>query len=331
MPNVEWLLREAADEHVLRVSEFAALDDERWRAVIERLEIGPGLRVFLTDAEARRDVTVEARDNRADQWLGSQVTVTGRAEIDFLDGTRTHAAPDHAVLFRPSRRKAAYGLRAGARFRSAGFGLAIDRIVRLFDDDVPDVLQGLLAADIAVSRVLGMRGDRIMRSLAENLFGRGLNGPLRILMIEGAVIQLLALQAARAAHAAPSRSRRSLSPREQVAVREARERLLSDMRHPPTIGELATAVGMTEKRLNSGFRVLFGTTVFETLRNERLEHARIALVSGGASMKQVAFRVGYDHVTNFINAFTARFGAPPRRYAESCGNGAETLPPRPER
>jgi AraC-like DNA-binding protein len=170
-----------------------------------------------------------------------------------------------------------------------------------------------------------------MRSLAENLFGRGLNGPLRILMIEGAVIQLLALQAARAAHAAPSRSRRSLSPREQVAVREARERLLSDMRHPPTIGELATAVGMTEKRLNSGFRVLFGTTVFETLRNERLEHARIALVSGGASMKQVAFRVGYDHVTNFINAFTARFGAPPRRYAESCGNGAETLPPRPER
>jgi len=42
-------------------------------------------------------------------------------------------------------------------------------------------------------------------------------------------------------------------------------------------------------------------------------------------MKQVAFRVGYDHVTNFINAFTARFGAPPRRYAESCGSAAGTL------
>ena len=33
-------------------------------------------------------------------------------------------------------------------------------------------------------------------------------------------------------------------------------------------------------------------------------------------MKHVASRVGYDHVTNFISAFTARFGAPPRQYTD---------------
>ena len=31
-------------------------------------------------------------------------------------------------------------------------------------------------------------------------------------------------------------------------------------------------------------------------------------------IKDIAFRVGYRHVTNFITAFTARYGAPPRQY-----------------
>ncbi|HEX9461914.1 MAG TPA: AraC family transcriptional regulator [Alphaproteobacteria bacterium] len=97
---------------------------------------------------------------------------------------------------------------------------------------------------------------------------------------------------------------------------EARERLIADMRHPPTAGELATSVGLSEKRLNAGFRIEFGATVFEVLRNERLEHARVAIETGYVTLKHVAFRVGYNYVNNFIHAFTTRYGSPPRRYAE---------------
>jgi AraC-like DNA-binding protein len=72
-------------------------------------------------------------------------------------------------------------------------------------------------------------------------------------------------------------------------------------------------------RLNAGFRAVFGSTVFEALRNERLEHARLALETGGVSLEEAAFRVGYNHPTNFINAFSARYGASPGRY---IGRGA---------
>jgi AraC-like DNA-binding protein len=314
MPNVDWLLREAMDERALKTGERMDIDDASWRAAIERVEIGGGLRVFLTDAEARRDITVEARDDRADQWMGSQVTVSGRADIDFLDGQRTHASADHALLFRPSGRRAAYSLEAGARFHSAGYGLSVARIARLFDGDVPDTLRPLLAPEVDTSRVVPMRGDRHMRNLAAGLFARGLNGPLRTLMMEGAVIQLLAVQAAAAAQRPMSRASRALSARERDALHAARELLLADMRHPPTLGELAAAVEFSEKRLNAGFRALFGATVFETLRNERLEHARLVLESEDVTLKSVASRVGYNHVTNFISAFTARYGAPPRQY-----------------
>ena len=281
MSNVEWLLRDAMDERALQISERAVIDDSSWRASIERLQIGLGLRVFLTDAQAHREMTVEARDDRVDQWMGGQVTIAGRADIDFLDGQHTHAAIDHAILFRPSGRRATYTIKAGAKFHSAGYGLEVGRIERLFDGNVPEPLHDLLELEIASSRVVTMRGNRFMRNLAGALFACGLNGPLRLLMIEGAVIQLIAMQAAAAADQADVRPQHhSLTAAEREALQEARTRLLADMRHPPTLGDLALAVGLTEKRLNAGFRQLFGATVFETLRNERLEHARLALQSG---------------------------------------------------
>jgi AraC-like DNA-binding protein len=255
------------------------------------------------------------------------VTIAGRAEIDFLDGERTYASADHALLFRSARRRAAYTLRAGARFHSAGYGLEIGRVVRLFDDDVPRPMRLLVEPEITMSQVLQMRANRLMRNLASSLFACGLNGPLRLLMMEGAVLQLLAVQAAAAGQLGPPASARELSGAERDALQAAHTLLLADMSRPPTLGELANAVSLTERRLNAGFQRLFGATVFETLRNERLEHARIALQSAGTSLKEISFRVGYNHVSNFVNAFSQRYGAPPRQYLKAKPRVA--VPPAP--
>ena len=322
MSNVEWLLREAADEQTLPVGQHNVIDDERWRATIERLQIGPGLRVFLTDAEARQDITIEARDDRTDSWMGTQTTLSGAADIDFLDGVKARATAEQMVMFRPSQRAAAYSLKAGTRFHSAGYGLDVERLHRLFDGAVPSVLQPLLAREVARTLTLTARGDRRMQYLAGNLFAHGLNGPLRTLMMEGAVIQLLAVQAAAVSEEPRPRHRSSLTTRERDALHEARRRLLADMRRPPTLGELAEAVGLSEKRLNAGFRLLFGATVFDVLRNERLAHAQAVLEAEAVPLREVARRVGYNHVSNFVSAFARRYGAPPRQYIDGKASRA---------
>ncbi len=318
MSNVEWLLREAMDDWALRTGQRNMVDDERWRSSIERLQLGPGLRVFLFEAAARQDVTLEMNSENPQRWMGGQVTISGRAELDFLDGVRTQPSADRALMFRPSRRgaeTAAFDFKAGTTFHSAGYSLTVDRVVRLFDGEIPPVLEGLVDGDCDRSRVLAVPTDRSMRHLARSLFGANLNGPLRILMMEGAVIQLLAIQADAAARQRRSRRKIALSLRERDALHEARRLLLTDMRRAPTLEELALAVDLNEKRLNAGFRLLFGATAFELLRNERLAQAEIALQSPRASLKEIAFRVGYNHVSNFITAFTRRYGAPPRRHA----------------
>src|SRR5262249_14332323 len=161
------------------------------------------------------------------------------------------------------------------KFRSAGYNLCVKRVGRLFDDHVPDILHPLLARDtVEATRCIAMPATRAIRSLAAGLFANGLNGPLRTLMMEGTVLQLLAAQAAAGARLKTGARR---LPDDRERIHAARARLLADMRDPPTLGALAAEFGMSEKRLNAGFRKVFGATVFETLRNERLEHARVAL------------------------------------------------------
>lgn len=121
------------------------------------------------------------------------------------------------------------------------------------------------------------------------------------------------IEAWTAAGGARARASRAFSASERATINEARERLLADMANPPTAAAIAAAADMSERRLNAGFKALFGTTIFETLRNERLEHARTVLESEALPLKLVAERVGYRHVTNFINAFSARYGTPPRQ------------------
>lgn len=318
--NIEWLLSEAADDWALATGQRSVVDNELWQSSIERLQLGPGLRVFLFEAAAHRDVSLEMRSERFNRWIGGQVTIAGAAELDFLDGVRVRPSAVQALMFRSSRRgsrAATFDFKAGTKFHSAGYSLEIPRVLRLFDGEVPESLQPLVEGDSEQSRVLPIRTDRTMRHIAQSLFGGGLHGTLRTLMMEGAVLQLLAIQAHAATEFRQPPRQRQLRGREHDAVREAHRLLLADMRRPPTLNELAVAVGLGEKKLNTGLRQLFGATAFELLRNERLAHADLALRAPKASLKEIAFRVGYSHVNNFINAFTQRYGVPPRRRAET--------------
>lgn len=310
MSNFEWLLTEPwADVALPPVTLFEA-DDDNWRVRVERVPLAPSLHVFLNDLETRRDVRAQPMRPIDGDYLVGQVALEGRLDLDFRDGLVAAATPQTAILYRPSD-SVFHAFEAGVRFRSVGYCMALPRVERLFEGEMPAGLSRMLDGERPDRYMLaGNRG--LMRNLARALLTSRLNGPLRRLMIEGAILQMFALQAAAASR--PIRLARPLSAREQSAVGEARDRLLADMRHPPTLGELAEATGLGERRLNAAFRASFGASAFEILRSYRLEQARLALEAGAASLKEVAYRVGYNEVSNFIHAFRDRYGAPPRKF-----------------
>jgi AraC-like DNA-binding protein len=251
-----------------------------------------------------------------------QVTLEGHLDLVFQPDRIARTTRDTALLYQTPEQSPFHAFEAGQRFRSAGYAMPLERVERLLGDNLPDALRPLLDPRRGDGpRVLPTRNRRAMQAVARGLFTCGLEGPLRHLMMEGAVLQLLALQAAATGAAAPRRGP-GLSVRERAAIDETRERLLADMRDPPTLAALAAAVGLTEKRLNAGFREIYGGTIFEVLRNFRLDQARQALEEEQPSLKVIAHRVGYSHVSNFIHAYRARFGAAPRASMKRAPTGA---------
>ncbi|HEY0292882.1 MAG TPA: helix-turn-helix transcriptional regulator, partial [Hansschlegelia sp.] len=58
------------------------------------------------------------------------------------------------------------------------------------------------------------------------------------------------------------------------------------------------------------FKTHFGATVYAYLKAARLDHARLMLESGGATVSQVAYRYGYQPA-HFSTEFRRRFGTSP--------------------
>jgi AraC-like DNA-binding protein len=312
----EWLVYEPAGETAVASGSRFVVDDERWSGNVERIVVSPSLHVVLNDVKPRRDFGVEPVDEHFDDHLVGQIMLDGRVSLAFRESAEIVAAGKHALLYRSAGELPTYRFSGGIPFRSLAYQIDLDRIGHLFGADMPAALSPLLESGPAEVRHVAAPADRHMSAIAASLFETDLNGPLRRLMMEGAALQLLALQAAAASREALRRPMERLSAREREAVHEARARLLADMRNPPALGELALAVGLGERRLSAAFRLAFGAGPFEILRDHRLEHARLALEQGAANLKEVSFRVGYNHVSNFVHAFRARYGAPPRQFIE---------------
>lgn len=108
---------------------------------------------------------------------------------------------------------------------------------------------------------------------------------------------------------------------EHAAISIVRDIILQNYRRPPSLEELARSAGMNRTKLNMIFRRRFGLSVFEFIREQRLQYAKMLLDSYDLPIAEVAYRSGYNHPCNFTTAYRKRFGCRPSRDAE---RGSET-------
>ncbi len=94
-------------------------------------------------------------------------------------------------------------------------------------------------------------------------------------------------------------------------VRQAHQILVERMDAPPDLNQLGRMVGLNRNKLNSGFKELYGDTVFNILRNARLDKARALLRHSELSLVDIAYAIGYNSQANFTTAFRRRFGQSP--------------------
>ncbi|MNI48691.1 Regulatory protein PchR [compost metagenome] len=86
---------------------------------------------------------------------------------------------------------------------------------------------------------------------------------------------------------------------------------------PLSIRELAKQVGMNEFKLKKGFRELFGMTIFELVRQKRMEKALWYMEVEHMNVGKAAVSVGYSNVSNFTTNFRKHYGCNPSEYLKS--------------
>lgn len=93
--------------------------------------------------------------------------------------------------------------------------------------------------------------------------------------------------------------------------------LRENIAHTPNLDELARIGATNRTSLNHDFQRLYGMSVFEWLREQRLMHAAYLLRTTERQVLDIAQSVGYTSHGGFIAAFRLRFSATPREYRAS--------------
>ncbi|PIE64080.1 MAG: hypothetical protein CSA26_09965 [Desulfobacterales bacterium] len=102
-----------------------------------------------------------------------------------------------------------------------------------------------------------------------------------------------------------------MHPQDKKQTERARDFLLSNLETPPCLQELARSAGMSHPKLNRCFKQMYGMTVFQCLRYERLYKAKTMLEDEGLSVTETAYLVGYDSLSHFSQAYKKQFGISP--------------------
>ncbi|HEY0714994.1 MAG TPA: AraC family transcriptional regulator [Polyangia bacterium] len=197
----------------------------------------------------------------------------------------------------------------GAQFEQLALEVHPDRLRELLGaSTLPCVLEKLLAAQGPHEMHEQPMVPAVARFLDEILLADA-RGISRQLLLEAKGLELLAVLIDEITLASDAMA--PLSTSEIERLERARRLMVERMACPPTLAELARAVGLNEFKLKAGFRTLFDNSVFGYLRVQRMERARRLLAQRDLSVTEVAARVGYENPSKFAAAFRKHFGVSP--------------------
>ena len=281
-----------------------------------KTEIRPGFDIWTSDGLFRENTRFSMVDHPTVFNFGFCLSGKSRAKygakrkpIEFSTGTQ-------GVFYCPYSHGTSC-MSTDIHHRQVEIVFAPERLRSYFESDpdaVPPVLRDILEEkqNDPVCQLQAI--TPAMNAALEQLFECPFNGMARKLFFESRALELIAYQL-RHLSTTPRENASSshrLHAADRKRVESARELLISRLEDPPGLGQLAREAGMSHPKLNRCFRELYGMTVFEYLRNERLLRAR-EMLDQGLNVTETAYAVGYDSISHFSKAFKTRFGTSPGR------------------
>lgn len=146
----------------------------------------------------------------------------------------------------------------------------------------------------------------------KNVKGKGM---LRILKIEARVYEVLSMHIQQHNRlldgvALP----KSIAKNELKIVRKFGKLIVKNPAKNYTLENLSSDSGLTQAKLQDGFKFLYNRTVTEYIRHVRLESARDLLKSTDLNISQIVYTIGFSSRSYFSKIFREKYGITPNGF-----------------
>jgi AraC-like DNA-binding protein len=153
--------------------------------------------------------------------------------------------------------------------------------------------------------------DLPIQQVVEQVVHNRYTGDLQQLFLLSKSIEILVLCAESCQKAADKKEVFLKTDTDKEKIIAARDLVNERVHCPPSLSEIAAAVGLNEYKLKRGFKETFQTTVFGYLTDQRLLLARRYLLDTEKTAAEIAYELGYSTPQHFNNAFKRHFGHTP--------------------
>ena len=286
---------------------------------MQRLQIRPGMDMVMQNIQCQDALSLELEEEGNTDLLRLAFCLTGRTkgvvarnnhEMQFLSG-------HFGIGFAEDANSGTIEYTQGQTTILSAY---IDRNVlnTLIGDQLdclPKTVQKILEGQFVPFYFQSGRMTPTMNLAAKQVVLCPYQGLTKRLYLESKLLELLALLLHETTgDRCDSHHNGVLKSDDVERIYHARDILLSDLEHPPSLLQLSRFVGLNDYKLKIGFREVFGTTVFGYLFHRRMERAQELLMSEELNITAISELVGYTNLSAFSTAFKRKFGVTPTAY-----------------
>ncbi|AFZ42413.1 transcriptional regulator, AraC family [Halothece sp. PCC 7418] len=285
---------------------------------VQRWSLRSGLSLMIRDLEFVESVTLEREHSSHPATLGLSFCVAGQVKSFFTNPNQAIQLQAGQASLGSSMKPRQVEYMAQQRVRLAHIHIHPTAINLLSDEmieQIPSHLQDWFSGISTPSYFHSCAMTPVMKTTVWQLLNCPYQGLAKRFYLEGKTFELIGLYLDQILNDHGLRQNVDNLPSDHVErIFQARDLLVNRIANPPRLIELAHQVGLNDRKLKEGFRSVFGTTVFNYLRNYQMEQSKQLLLTPGTTIASVAQAVGYRSPEAFSVAFRRTFNLTPKTY-----------------
>lgn len=154
-----------------------------------------------------------------------------------------------------------------------------------------------------------------MEDFVKKLRDLDTKGMIRVLQIESEIYHLLSMHIARHdRHENNEKLPNSLHKEELEIIRRYAKKILADPSLSYNLDQISRDSGLSQAKLQEGFKFLYARTVTEYIRHTRLEAARNLMNTTDLNISQIVYTIGFTSRSYFSKIFKEKYTITPHEF-----------------